>query len=383
MNYQTPAANVAAFLDVIASHGTPQRVPFVLDDAPEDPFGPDPDDLEGGEEDNYEAHGADQGPGQPPDDISGQTDADVRDFRPALGETIAAVDANMTRLGVSAEGLVVALRAACTVDTPAGGSAADLVRTGPLHLRMKDRGHLLHRMGIDQSAPDFFVTMTGDPERPVPVAKPGAANHAAILADRVRNHIERIMQVHTLGLLPPSALLLLDSSLTQRTRDTTPEWWEAFTRAAAEGGVSLVAVSKRSALTVQDRPVAFWLDDHPARACYRRLTALLHGESPARAARNLGGLYAVRFSAHGPTLRVDVLAAGGRTEAEVLDAVVSSCAFRGGMPEPLVRAHALAYTPQPAFQVLQTDAAVTYGLDPRQDEQLGPGVYGFSAGRFK
>ncbi len=376
---------VARLLDLLAiPEGPLPPVPFFPDGAPDGSFDEAGSNEQEFGDDPFDSGDApDGGEDQPRGGHCPVDSGEVCGFGPAEAVTLAAVDANMTRLGGTGQGLVVALRATCTVDWVTGGSTADVLRTGPLHLRLEDRGRLLHRMGMDQGAPEFFVRLTGDPEHPVPEAKPGAANHGAILADRLRNHIERITQVHGLGLLPTGAVLLLDSSLTQRSRDTSPEWWAAFAAAAAAGGVSLVAVSKRSVLTVQDRPIAFWLDDQRQRSCYRRLTALLHAENPARAARNLGGLYAVRFSANGPTLRVDVLAAGGRTDSEVLNAVTASCTIRGGMPEPLVRAHALAYITQPAYRVLQADAVVRFGLDPRRDENLGPGVYGFSAGRFK
>lgn len=320
----------------------------------------------------------DQGGGQGAAEQSEMLDDRFRNFNGTSVATVCAVDCGMATLGSTEHGVVVACRAASTTDAPSGWSGAILARTGPVHLRMCDKARILHRLGADLGEPTFYVTLDGA----TPVAKSSVAATPKLLADRLRAYVERLMQVHALSQLPFGAVLMLDGAMTTRSRDTPTAWWTSLANTAAERGVSLVAVSKQSEMVISDRPVAFWLEEGQGPG-YRCLTHRLRAEQPARADRILGNLYAVRWGASGPALRVDVLAAGGRDDRGALDAVAASVSVRGGMPEPLVRAHALAYIPRPAFQMLQADAVVTCGLDPRQDEQLGPGVYGFSAGRFK
>lgn len=321
----------------------------------------------------------DRGGGQGAADPSETPDDRFCNFNGTSVATVCAVDCGMATLGSTEHGVVVACRAASTTDAPGGWSGADLARTGPIHLRMSNKGEILHRLGADLGEPTFYVTLHGDGARPV--AKPTVAATPKLLADRLRAYAERLMQAHALSQLPPGAVLLLDGAMTKRSRDTPTAWWTFLANTAAERGVSLVAISKQSEMVIGDRPVAFWLSDHGPG--YRCLTHRLRAEQPARADRILGNLYAIRWGVGGPALRLDVLPAGGRDDRGALDAVAASVSMRGGMPEPLVRAHALTYITRPAFSVLQADAVVSHNLNPAQDERLGAAVWGFSAGRFK
>lgn len=306
-----------------------------------------------------------------------------RSFRASKPVPVLACDCGMARLGETATGTLIALRAALTLDTD-WNTRVRLFRTGPINLEGERKTDVLHRMGADMGDAEFFVCWEGEGENARLAPKSGAAAHRQIYADRVRNYLERMVQLAALTSVPPrGSILLVDGSLTTRSYDTAPAWWQEFSGLADTHGIHLVGISKKSVLAIRDRPVAFWLEDVPAQICRRNLTPILRADSPARADRVLGEIFAVRFSPCGPTLRVDVRAAGGTDAETVLDLLLASCDFRGGLAEPLVRAHAHSYFTSSAVRVLQAQAAVTYNLVPTRTSADGAAVYGFAAGRYK
>ncbi len=309
--------------------------------------------------------------------------APPRSFRADQSVPVLACDCGMARLGETATGTLIALRAALTQDT-VQDTRVRLYRTGPIHLEAERKTDVLHRMGADMGDEEFFVRWEGEGSLARLVPKSGAAADRHFYADRTRNYLERMVQKLALTSVPPrGSILLIDGSLTTRSYDTAPAWWQELSSLADTHGIHLVGVSKKSILAIGDRPVAFWLDDAPAQICRRDLTPVLRAESPARADRILGRIFAARFSACGPTLRVDVRAASETDAEAVLDSLVASCDFRGGLPEPLVRAHAHSYFTSSAVRVLQAQASVAYNLVSTRASADGAAVYGFAAGRYK
>jgi hypothetical protein len=98
--------------------------------------------------------------------------------------------------------------------------------------------------------------------------------------------------------------------------------------------------------------------------------------------RVLGNAYAARFSALGPTFRMDVKAIAGQTDEEAINQFFSSALMRGGYPDILVRAHTHSYFTSPDVIQLQAHACTKYRLIPQGEIDLS-GIFSPFGGRFK
>ena len=304
----------------------------------------------------------------------------VRFFNPIEKVPVVAIDCGLSRLGETAVSVLAALRAAMIIMTGEGHHAR-LYRTGPLELRTADKPLVLHAMGEAMGQDDFFVKLDrSDAANPKVIAvKPGAANHGQIYVDRLRNFLEK--QVTALAVDHcDGGLLVIDGSTTLRTRDTPPGFLPHLTSNVHERGAAIVGVSKKSTLTVRDRPIQFWLDDVPRVACYRHLSPLL---SQARRERNLGGIYVARLSALGPSYRIDVCAPDGVSDEVILNQFYSSCVGGATYPPILVTAHAMSYFTSPDLMLLRAQAAAMFNLRLEETLPLGESVFGPFAGIWK
>jgi len=307
------------------------------------------------------------------------TSASVSEFQALQNGPIAAVDCGIARLGETENGLVIALRAAIVVDQN-DASEVSLFRTGPMYLHNQHKLQLMYQMGRHLGRPDQFVELDEtDPNHPIPTrVKSGVAHDAHKYGDRFRNWFERLTQRIAVTKIE-NGTILLDGALTLRTLDTPNLYLESLAAAASEKGNALIAVSKQSLLQVQGKSIRFWLDDAPNRPCYRCLAPLMKHEETERV---LGNAYAARFSALGPTFRMDVKAVEGQTDDEAINHFFNSAFMRGGYPDILVRAHTHSYFTSPDVIQLQAQAGAKYSLIPRGEVDLS-GIFGPFGGRFK
>lgn len=292
---------------------------------------------------------------------------------------VVAVDCGIVRLGETENGLVISLRAAIVTDGDLG-SEVKLFRTGPLYLHNHYKQHILHQMGAQLGREDFFVELdTSDPETPVPMrVKRGVADDAHQYADRFRNWFERLLQKQAVAQIQ-NGVILFDGALTLRTRDTPSQYLEILAQLASSNGNAIVAISKQSRLEIQGRSIKFWLNDVPNVACCRRLTGHMRKESIARV---LGNAYAARFSAFGPTFRVDVKPAQGQSDEEAISQFFGSVFLRAGYPDILVRAHVHSYFTSPDVIQLQAQAGARFELEPQAEIGL-TGIFAPFGGRYK
>jgi hypothetical protein len=306
-------------------------------------------------------------------------DTEIHDFQLAHGAPIVAIDCGIARLGETENGLVIALRAAI-IKIQNGQSEISLFRTGPMYLHNLHKLELLYQMGRHLGKLDHFVEVDEtDPANPRPRrVKSGVAHDSQKYADRFRNWFERLTQ-RIAATKIENGTVLLDGALTLRTIDTPDIFLENLATSCSQRGNALIAVSKQSLLQVQGRPLRFWLDDAPNRPCYRCLTPLMRREESERV---LGNAYAARFSALGPTFRMDVMAVDGQTDGEAINRFFSSAMMRGGYPDILVRAHTHSYFTSPDVIQLQAQAGARYRLVPRGEVDLS-GIFGPFGGRFK
>ena len=303
----------------------------------------------------------------------------TREFQSCAGGPVAAVDCGVGRLGETEDGVIVALRATVVVDSK-NTSRVSYLRSGPIYLHNRYRAVALYLMGKQLGKDDFFVELDkADPDKPVPVrVKAGVADNVYQYGDRFRNWLERVAQRIAVSSIE-NGTILFDGALTLGTRDTPATYLRDLAALAGSRGNSIIAISKRSQLQVGERPVRFWLDDSPHRACHRLLTPLLAGE---RGERVLGNVYAVRFSPLGPTFRMDVKPASGQSDYEAINGLYNSAAMRGGYPDIQVRAHAHSYFTYPDIIQLQAQAGARYGLTPQGEIELS-GIFAPFGGRFK
>lgn len=305
--------------------------------------------------------------------------ASVVEFQTSRSGPIVAVDCGIARLGETENGLIIALRAAIVVDDN-GPSEVSLFRTGPIYLHNQHKMQLMYQMGRHLGKPDHFVELDQtDPENPILIrVKSGVAHDAHKYGDRFRNWFERLTQRIAVTKVE-NGIILIDGALTLRTMDTPDIYLESLAEAAGEKGNALIAVSKQSLLQVHGKSIRFWLDDTPNRPCYRCLAPLMRREETERV---LGNVYAARFSALGPTFRMDVKPVEGQTDDEAINQFFSSALMRGGYPDILVRAHTHSYFTSPDVIQLQAQAGAKYSLIPRGEVDLS-GIFGPFGGRFK
>ena len=276
-------------------------------------------------------------------------------FHPGPKVPLAAVDCGVARLGETRGGVVVALRASLVVD-----SSVQLFRTGPLLLPNSQKAQVLFRIGHDLGQADLLVSSKdGDLS-----LRRGAAADAHVLMDRLRNWLERRVQLIAARSIE-GGLVLFDGALTATTRDTPRRYLERLARVASRHGNDLVALSKESALDVEGVPLHYRLDDVPSVPGYRLV-------APA-SSRLLGNVFAARLSPLGPTLRVDV-----KGDDATLSRLFGSATLRGGYPEVLARAHALSVFP--ASTVLEMRARL--GVRPERELALA-GALGPFDERFR
>jgi hypothetical protein len=286
-------------------------------------------------------------------------DGDVR--------AIAAIDCGLAKLGATAEGEIIAVRGAIVVQS-AGRRVIYTARPGLVHLTHHNRLRVLHQIGTALGDPEHFVRVRDG----VPYDEKGM-NTTHQLADRVRNLVERALQFHAASLIT-SGIVVLDGAITPDSWDTPPGLVERLADVVTAGGNHLLALSKKTTVTVNERELRALLDDAPAGPRFLYLNEILRRERLERAAAGqkpkrrdpVGHLYAARFGAMGETYRLDVVPAAGFSPGEALASFNRSSLMRAGYPDVLVRAHLHSYFSYPDVLRLQAAIPKLFGLVPRR-----------------
>lgn len=303
----------------------------------------------------------------------------IVDFEASSKCPVCAVDCGIVRLGETENGLVIALRASVVKDEH-GKSNVLLYRSGPIYLNNNHKTEIFYNIGQQLLKPNIFVDLENtDPDNPKVIGvKRGVADNANQYSDRFRNWFERIIQKVAVESIA-NGIILLDGSLTKNTRDTPTIFLEHLSELANEKGNAIIAISKKSSLLINEKPIRFWLDDIKNKACYKDITSLMR---KAKRERVLGNTYVARFSNLGPTFRVDVKTAPGQSDKEAIDLFYTNAFLKGGYPDILVRAHSYSYFTPPVVTELQAQARVLYKLIPKGEADLGS-IFAPFGGRFK
>lgn len=311
--------------------------------------------------------------------VQGTLALDDAEIRP-----IAGIDGGLARLGFSDEGVVAAVRGAVVVHE-ADRRRIYKAKPGMIHLHARNRLQVLYEIGKRFNDPTHYVVVKDG----MPVALKGILTTPHYQIDRVRNFVERTLQF-TACVLIRGGIIVLDGAATPDTFDTPPGLIERLAKEATGRGSHLIAVSKKTTLTVNGRDLRSVLDGAPVGPRYLYLNELLHQDRQRRIAAGgrpdrrvpIGHLYAVRFGAMGETYRVDVVPAPGYTPLEALQSFYASTLFRAGYPDVLIRAHLHAYFTYPDLLRLQSAVPKTFGLVPRREIDHGAAFAPFG-GRWK
>ena len=308
---------------------------------------------------------------------------------PLTAHAVAAVDAGVMRLGESADGLVIALRGAIVVRDGAR-SVTGLVRSGPIFLAWEHEAQLLLMLGQWLGDPGYYVAAERGEGGGCRAGrlKDGVGGRK-YLADRFRAGLERYCQRLAAASIKDGTLLI-DGSLTLRSRDTPDVFLNQIAYLAGRDCSRIIGISKKSELVVGGRTVSYWLDDKPQVACHRPLTPILQWEDAqapsgrgGRANRVMGSVHAARFSPLGPTFRMDVKCAPGVTDAEAIQRFHESADIYCGYPSLLAQAHAACYISAADYLALQVQAAREFSLRLKRQAVSLKGAFAPFGGTFK
>lgn len=306
-------------------------------------------------------------------------DSDVYDFK--LTDEVCpmcAVDVGATKIGETSDGAVVAYRG-CIVYNHGSEKKNFLFRTGPILLRntLTYKNDILFKIGKFLGDPGRFVKLdeTNQPIKP----KPGAADTQNQYSDRLRNAIERYLQVKAVSMIQ-NGIILIDGALTMNTRDTPAEFVKTnIIDSAFANDNRVIAISKKSSLLVDNRPIRFSLDEYPNRICYRNIQYNLDEKYRDI---NFGQMYAARFSEYGPTFRMDVCVPEGEDIRDIMSVFYSNSLIRNGYPDLLVRAHLHTYIPWSYLVSMKAKAIADYNIHVVNDLDFS-GAFAPFGGGFK
>jgi NurA domain-containing protein len=315
-------------------------------------------------------------------------------FRPVSAcRAITAIDAGVVKLGEIPEGVVGAVRAAAVTHRPDGSRRLLTYRTGTIVLTSRNRLVVFHGMGRALGREDFYVEMKNG--RPV-AEKVHMGVHDHRLLDRARNFVERMVQRQVCSEVE-DGIVVIDGALTLRTYDTPEIFLRGLENLCHGRRLSLVAVAKKTGLSIRGVDIRLLLDGEGGLPARRRLTRAVKMEASQRTRKNgtrasehishqqhrfLGDLYVARFAPRGETYRVDVDAEPGMLSADVLDEFAAGCLHRLGYPEPLIEAHLFSYMQSSVVAELQAHAVVLNRLLLKPEPNLGP-VFAPFGGRYK
>ena len=256
---------------------------------------------------------------------------------------ILAVDTSSFRIGETERGIVAAYRASIAVFN---GEKYDIARLGPfiVNITEENKGYIYNYLRRLLDLPEVD-------DRKVPKIYK--------MVDRVRNLVERYLQVVTAGYFR-NGIVLWDGSLTGDTVDTPRKVLEDALERAYKAENAVFGVSKTSRLRTLDGWRLIDLLSDVYKPAFIKVHELIREDL---AERILGEVYAVKFEPHGFTFRVDVYPRRGFDSAEELNRLYSLCPIFNGYPDPLRQTHINCYFTRNEVLALQAYVVQKYGLE--------------------
>jgi hypothetical protein len=280
---------------------------------------------------------------------------------------LVAIDAGVLDLGVSRTGFALAFKAAVVAQDVDGTHSITKIGPRVKFIVPDNRAELLRFVGRAMSKEDMFVTIHPDGTLTV---KAGATEPNQF-KDRIRNFIERMLQLDVVRQLE-GGVLLVDGALTLRTYNTPEVFLQRLGKEAGKRNSEIIGVSKKSRVTVDGVHIGALLDDDPTDAGYRRIVTLDSEGTEAEAeSRNLGAPFAVRFAPGGFTFRVDVTRQSLLPNEEAaLEALYANTQMTLGYPNLLRLAHIHSAFTKDEIISLQVMTAHDYRVSMRPPEDL-------------
>lgn len=296
------------------------------------------------------------------------------------GCAVVAVDAGVVDLGeLSSGGTVFAIRGAAVCYPSGGQPFICRYNTGAIVIDRDNRFPVFHYMGLRLGKEDLFVDIDNSTVPHSYKAKAEDINSTPNqIRDRCRNFFERMIQEEAIAILESygGGILLIDGALSGGTFDTPETYVTELLNYSHKRNISVVAISKKTRVTVDGRPISGLFMDEPGFIGYARLDELIKSERSDDSRRSAvsvaEAVYAVRYSYAplGLTFRVDVNSAEGLLAPEVLDNVFSCCRIYGGYPRPLIEAHQYSSFLYQDVQTLLADVIVRLGVRPHEQPSM-------------
>jgi hypothetical protein len=280
---------------------------------------------------------------------------------------LVAIDAGVLDIGISRTGFALAFKASVISQDIDGTHSVAKIGPRVKFIAPDNRAELLHFVGRGMFKEDMFVTIHKNGNLSV---KQGATEPNQF-KDRIRNFIERMLQLDVVRQLE-SGILLVDGALTLRTYNTPEVFLQRLSKEAAKQNSEIIGVSKKSRVTVDGVHIGALLDDDPPDAGYRRIVTFdAEGAEAEAEARNLGTPFAARFAPGGFTFRVDVTCQSLMPSPEsVVEALYANTQMTLGYPNLLRLAHIHSAFTKDEIISLQVKAAHDYQVSMRQPEDL-------------
>ncbi len=229
---------------------------------------------------------------------------------------VAAVDASSVTLGETSKGVMIAVRAAVVLP--------DRIEVfGPYFRHITESNK--------QATLNDLMNIFKLPHMPAP--------QLGKVADRVRSHIERLMQYYASAHMKDGIILWDGSMSVDKSRfDTPPELMKLLFDDAGLSNDSIVGISKKTTLTLASGEKLLTLIPEfggPFVADVSDKVVI-----PASGTYDiLGNVFAVKLAPNGFPFRADVCPAKGRKSSDVLFDLARSSSLFYGYPEPLRLAH--------------------------------------------
>jgi len=301
--------------------------------------------------------------------------------RPPVRRLLVTVDSGIAHLGeFVGGGIAFAIRGAagCLIEDE---GIVLRYNTGSLLVDEKNRVPLFSYIGKRLGNEELYLTRLESGDL---APNPAVLANVNQIQDRYRNFVERMIQEEALAILVSNGrgLFLLDGALPAGTYDTPVSYMQRMLEVAADKKIDVMAVSKKSRISVAGKPISALFDDWPTFVGYMPLKETLAREREKYVQEGLARrvseitlaneLFAVRFGLGPPalTFRVDVHNSIRSTPTEVLNYTVNQCQIHGCYPKPLIDAHQFSSFVYQDVQLLTADLVARTGARPKEDSSM-------------
>lgn len=253
---------------------------------------------------------------------------------------LGAVDVSTIQLGVTEEGIVIAVRAAIVTRK---NSNYYLHRFGPqilsINTKNKDKIYFFIRNSLGFKDKDKTPELT-------------------ILQDRIRNYIERLVQKEVVSCIK-GGIVLFDGTLIGETFDTPKNYVLGMLKIAKENENSIIAISKKTRLISKKGTPITNLLSNKIEPCYLNIDNVIEDSYKGR---SLGNIFVCKFSMEGYSFRTDISPNRKHTCSSLLDTFYCNSSFKIGYPDVLRYAHIYSYFTAKEVLELQCLASIKYKL---------------------